>query len=117
MRLRFVLLMLASPLTVHASCRDLAAAVNEAHKEIAALEASVVIRQLPPAAEAIVRQRQGNQLAAINANLLLMDRAKCPMPQEPITGDGAPYSSAANRCAAPGRDENACQRDTWKRNP
>lgn len=109
---KLALLALAVPLAAHAGCKDLAAAIDAAHKEIASLEAFSYSTPDPQ-----LRQKQANQLAAINANLLLMAGAKCPMPLDPITADGSAYSGAAGLCATPRRSETACLRETWKRNP
>lgn len=99
---------MALALPAHAGCKELAAAIDAAQKQMA--DDEVRLRD-----EAPKRARQANQLSAIHANLVLMDRAKCPMPAEPIFADGQPYTASAGRCAALGNDVDTCRRDLWRR--
>lgn len=96
----------------HAGCKELAAAMENALKEAADIE----IRGPEERGQttATVQQRIANQLATVNANVLLMDRAKCPMPQDPIgVGNLNPYTAAARDCARVATG--SCDRGAWKR--
>lgn len=115
------LLLVSLPLAVHAGCKELGAAVDAAQKEIAAqevqgmLDASRETKQLNATLDTTRQLRISSQMAAVQANLLLMDRAKCPMPADPVgAGDGNPYLQAASQCAA-AKDADACRRESWKR--
>jgi hypothetical protein len=101
-----------SALDAAAGCKELAAAVENALKEAAAIEARGAEERGQTSAS--VQQRVTNQLAAINANLALMDRAKCPAPQDPVSvGELNPYNAAAKECARTAMGD--CNRDAWKR--
>jgi hypothetical protein len=110
-------LLAALALDVHAGCKELAGAVDAALKEAADIEVRGMLEPTEQAPlKALRSQRVANQLATVNANLMLMDRAKCAMPQEPVgTGDLNPYITAASQCARPGSDAGACRRETWVR--
>jgi hypothetical protein len=97
-------------LPAHSGCKELAAAIDAAQKQMA--DDEVRLRD-----ETTKRVRQANQLSAIHANLVLMDRAKCPMPADPVFADGQPYTAAAGRCAALGNDADTCRRELWRRSP
>jgi hypothetical protein len=122
MKTTIALLALILPGISHGGCKELVAAVEAAQKEISAIEVAGMndtSRDRGAVNAAVENTRQlriANQLASIQANLLILDRAKCQLPTEPITaGEESAYVAAAARCAAPGRSSEACQRDTWKR--
>lgn len=108
--------LLGLSLSAGAGCKELAAAVEDAIKDSADLEARGAVGDRSAPAELARLQRVSNNLAAVQSNLLMMDRAKCPMPSLPVgTGNLNPYSAAAGRCVST-RSGDDCQQENWKRN-
>lgn len=108
--------------TSAAACKDFAAAIESAEKEIA-LEFAGGIGDDSAPRSAARAGRVGNHLATIQANLFVMDRAKCPLPAEPVDVMGGPFAEAAVKCATARAQQNAtaaaeaCNSFNWKRPP
>lgn len=115
MRSRWLALLVGlAPTIADAGCKELAAAVESAQKEIAYLR-NRVDNSTPP--QPLLEQRLSLHMAGITANLTMMVAAKCPLPTMPVDANGSAYSKAAEACAmAPGETRTElCKQENWKR--
>jgi hypothetical protein len=99
-----------------ASCKELAAAIDDSEKDMAMAYAESVGDNSAP--RATLRQmRTSTALSVIQINLQLMAAQKCPLPAGPINDSGGAYVVPATECALASRIEEkpkSCDRSTWK---
>ena len=97
-------------------CRDTQYAINDALKDLAALhyaETQAIGSDSAPRQTARLAQAELD-IASANANLALLEAAKCPLPKYPVSS--AVYADAAGECVlASAADHQAkCERANWK---
>jgi hypothetical protein len=104
----------------HAGCKELAAAIADSEKAIAGQFSQGIGDDSAPR-ETTRQLRVSNELAAIQINLVLMERQKCPLPTDPVDTHGTVYLSPALDCAritmsgTPAEAKEACNTSNWKR--
>lgn len=120
MKATIAALTLALAANAHAGCKELAAAIADSEKAIARQFAQGVGDDSAPR-DTTRQLRVSNELAAIQINLMLMERQKCPLPTDPIDTHGTVYLSPALDCAriamngTPAEAKEACNTSDWKR--
>jgi hypothetical protein len=112
-----VLAALALPLDAHSGCKELAAAIDDAQKNIAHYQWERYGTDVTyPERDRDTTLLIGNQLAAIQANLMIMDKAKCPLPTEPIDATASRYQQAVQNCVRASSETRTelCNHANWK---